>query len=238
MENNPIRRIHPLVAGAAVSVTLVSLIGVAAITGLLPNSNSKSAPQDAQMQSQQSQQPQQSQQQQPAAEGYAAAPQSGQRNAPAYADDSRSPQRGSGDTQPYTQPYNEQVAQAKPDYRNAAPAGAESRPAVCKHCGRVESVQAVQHQAQTSGLGVAAGAVLGGVLGHQVGHGNGNTLATVAGAVGGGYAGNEVEKRSKTSTSYIVKVRMDDGKVRNFPQDGWRVGDRVREVNGKLVSEG
>ncbi|MEB0178404.1 glycine zipper 2TM domain-containing protein, partial [Undibacterium sp. CCC3.4] len=79
-----------------------------------------------------------------------------------------------------------------------------------------------------SGLGVAAGAILGGVLGHQVGNGNGRTLATVAGAVGGGYAGNEVEKRNNTNTVYEVKVRMDDGTVRTFPQNGWRVGDRVK----------
>lgn len=32
-------RIHPLMAGAAASVMLVSLIGVAAITGILPNSH-------------------------------------------------------------------------------------------------------------------------------------------------------------------------------------------------------
>ena len=32
-------RIHPLVAGAAASVMLVSLVGVAAITGLFPNSH-------------------------------------------------------------------------------------------------------------------------------------------------------------------------------------------------------
>ena len=32
-------RIHPLVAGAAVAVTLVSLLGVAAISGILPNSH-------------------------------------------------------------------------------------------------------------------------------------------------------------------------------------------------------
>ncbi|HTD05458.1 glycine zipper 2TM domain-containing protein [Undibacterium sp.] len=236
MENNQSRRIHPLVAGAAVSVTLVSLIGVAAITGVLPSSMSKSAPADPNAGQYAAVSQQQQQQQQPGApDMQATAPQSQQQgNTPAYQgyapNNSRDPQG--------SQPYSAQVAQASPEYRNPAPAAAESRPAVCKHCGRVESIQAVQHQAQTSGLGVAAGAVLGGVLGHQIGHGNGNALATVAGAVGGGYAGNEVEKRSKTSTSYIVKVRMDDGKVRSFPQDGWRVGDRVREVNGKLVSEG
>lgn len=32
-------RIHPLMAGAAVAVTLVSVLGIAAITGVLPNSH-------------------------------------------------------------------------------------------------------------------------------------------------------------------------------------------------------
>jgi uncharacterized protein YcfJ len=36
-------RIHPLMAAAAVSVTLVSLVGIAAITNLLPNSHGSSA---------------------------------------------------------------------------------------------------------------------------------------------------------------------------------------------------
>src|SRR2546428_10899093 len=42
--NQPSKRIHPLMAGAAVSVMLVSLLGVAAITGVLPNSHSTAAP--------------------------------------------------------------------------------------------------------------------------------------------------------------------------------------------------
>lgn len=37
--NQSSRRIHPLIAGAAGSVILVSLLGVAAITGFLPNSH-------------------------------------------------------------------------------------------------------------------------------------------------------------------------------------------------------
>ena len=36
-------RIHPLMAGAAVSVMLVSLVGIAAITGVLPNSHATAA---------------------------------------------------------------------------------------------------------------------------------------------------------------------------------------------------
>lgn len=41
--NQASNRIHPLVAGAAVSVILVSLLGIAAITGVLPNSHATAA---------------------------------------------------------------------------------------------------------------------------------------------------------------------------------------------------
>jgi outer membrane lipoprotein SlyB len=37
-------RLHPLIAAAAVAVMLVCLVGVAAMTGLLPNSNSEGGP--------------------------------------------------------------------------------------------------------------------------------------------------------------------------------------------------
>jgi outer membrane lipoprotein SlyB len=72
----------------------------------------------------------------------------------------------------------------------------------------------VQHQVPASGVGAVAGGVLGGVLGHQIGSGNGRTAATVIGAVGGGFAGNEIEKRTHTVTSYEVAVRMQDGSLR------------------------
>jgi outer membrane lipoprotein SlyB len=108
---------------------------------------------------------------------------------------------------------------------------------VCNNCGRIESVHTVQSQASPSGVGVVGGAVVGGLLGNQVGSGNGRTLATIAGAVGGGYAGNEVEKRTHTTTTYQVRVRMENGQMRNFPYNNppnWRQGDRVRVVDGSL----
>lgn len=109
-----------------------------------------------------------------------------------------------------------------------ATAGATAAP-VCAHCGVVESVQAVQHKGQASGAGAVAGGVLGGVLGHQMGGGKGRTAMTVLGAVGGGLAGNEVEKRSKSTTSYRVKVRTDSGALRTVEQaTAPAVGQRVR----------
>jgi len=87
---------------------------------------------------------------------------------------------------------------------------------VCASCGRVESVQAVQQAAPATGIGAVAGGVLGGVLGNQVGKGSGRTAATVLGAVGGGYLGHTVEQRTRTTTAYQIRVRMDDGSVRTF----------------------
>lgn len=101
------------------------------------------------------------------------------------------------------------------DARNARRQDAAQAP-LCTVCGRIESVQAVQHAAPATGVGAVAGGVLGAVVGNQVGKGSGRTAATVLGAVGGGYVGHTVEQRTRTHTVYEVRVRMDDGSVRRF----------------------
>ncbi|MBV8665406.1 MAG: glycine zipper 2TM domain-containing protein [Burkholderiaceae bacterium] len=184
-------RLHPLVAAAAVSVIVLSLVGVAAITGVISTSHGMNGP------------------------ATASAPSS----APLPSD---SPAVVAA------------VAANAPPPPNAPPPSN-----ICINCGRVESVQAVRHQAPATGLGAVTGALLGGVLGHQVGGGNGRSLATVAGAVGGGVAGNEIEKNSHSTTSYQVRVRMEDGRIRNFSyaeMPEWRNGDPVRVSDGRLVA--
>lgn len=191
-------RIHPLVAAAAVGVLLFSLVGVAAMTGLLPNSNSTNNSKES------------------VAELDAAA---------AAAD---------------KEAADKKIAAEQARERERANAKAEASPpppAACNSCGRVEAVHTVQTAASPSGVGVVGGAVVGGLLGNQIGGGSGRTLATVAGAVGGGYAGNEIEKNTRKRTTYQVRVRMEDGKIRNFPYNNpppWREGDRVRIVDGYL----
>jgi outer membrane lipoprotein SlyB len=220
-EKKTSNRIHPLMAGAAVSVMLVSLVGVAAVTGLIPSSHSNAAPTTA----------------------FSAS------NAPAVATAATSPAalvdskaQTKVDADDMHKPVAPRTAQNKhsPSRAGSDNSGTVAQaPSVCETCGRVESVQAIKHEGKGSGLGIAAGAVLGGVLGNQVGGGNGKKVATVAGAVGGGYAGNEVEKHARSTTSYSVRVRMEDGKIRSFPyaaEPGWNVGDRVRVVDGKLTS--
>jgi outer membrane lipoprotein SlyB len=109
----------------------------------------------------------------------------------------------------------------------------------CTNCGSVISVSPVKQQGEGSGLGAIGGAVVGGVLGHQVGSGRGRDVATVAGAGAGAYAGHQIEKHVKTTQSYVVAVRMDDGSTQNFPyqaEPAFRSGDKVRVVEGKLVA--
>lgn len=231
------KKIHPLVAAAAVSVVVVSLVGVAAITGLLPNSNSAPKPASALMASGAQND-----------DGKAGAGLSNEGvNSPKYdarLDDAPEPRSA---PEPKSAPHQHpKVAHKAPASTNYQQNYADnSRPvthaqAICDSCGVVESVRTVEHQAQQgSGLGAAAGAILGGVLGHQVGGGNGKQIATVAGAVGGGYAGNEIEKRNRTSNTYEVRVRMENGQTRTFTpseQPEWRAGDHVRIVDGRLTS--
>lgn len=219
------KSLHPLIAIAAVSVTVLSLVGVAAMTGLLPGSKG---------------------------EVNSDSTNSTNSTLSALAPDNKdaSATGGTGVDVP-------QSASAKHSASNTASgknasnhhtdktsddAIAVEKPAkpICNQCGVVESVRSIEQKAEKgSGVGAVAGAVLGGVLGHQVGGGNGRKLATVAGAVGGGYAGNEIEKSRNTHIVYEVKVKMENGELRTFKPEHkpeWRAGDRVKLVDGRLIS--
>jgi outer membrane lipoprotein SlyB len=112
--------------------------------------------------------------------------------------------------------------------------------ATCAECGVIESTREIDTGGGGSGIGAVGGAVVGGVLGHQVGGGRGKDLATVAGAVGGAVAGNEIEKQVKSTKSYEVTVRLDNGSSRVFNEANptWRNGDHVRIVDGMIRSNG
>ena len=109
--------------------------------------------------------------------------------------------------------------------------------AKCAECGVIESTREVETKGEGSGLGAAGGAVVGGVLGSQIGHGSGTKIATVIGAVGGAVAGNEVEKRVKSTKSFEVTVRLDDGSTRVIHEASaptWRTGDHVKVIDGAI----
>jgi len=111
-------------------------------------------------------------------------------------------------------------------------------PAICSNCGTIESMTTNVQQGQGSGAGAVIGGVLGGVLGNQVGGGRGRDVATVAGAVGGAVLGNTIEKSNKSTQSFSIRVRLEDGTFQTIKSDadqGMRIGDRVKIENQRLV---
>jgi outer membrane lipoprotein SlyB len=111
----------------------------------------------------------------------------------------------------------------------------------CANCGVVEAINVIEVKGEGSYLGMIAGGLAGALLGSQVGGGSGRTVATVAGAAGGAYAGNEIEKRMKTTARhYEVIVRLEGGgsqAVSYEAEPAFRVGDRVKVENSTLVRD-
>jgi outer membrane lipoprotein SlyB len=120
------------------------------------------------------------------------------------------------------------------------PAPAEPAPPGCRRCGTVEEIKTIKADAEHgSGLGAVIGGLAGIVVGNQIGQGNGKVLAKVAGAAGGAYVGNRVEKRVRATTSYEVRVRLDNGTETTVTQEvqpAVAVGDPVKIVNGRVVA--
>ena len=194
--NQTSNRIHPLVAGAAASVMLVSLVGVAAITGLFPNSHGTAADSMHALN-------------QPT--GATVSP-------PAYAAavaPAQQPLLPTGPTQQYALVPVQTQQQPTPAVvrevvehktivhdkyvEHAAPRHTHHPQYAQYHAAPryapAPTYQQTTASAPNSPLGMGIGAVVGGLAGSRVGGGNGKTLATIAGAVGGGYLGNEVAKR-------------------------------------------
>ncbi|MBH9577915.1 glycine zipper 2TM domain-containing protein, partial [Inhella proteolytica] len=119
--------------------------------------------------------------------------------------------------QPAAQATPPAARSARPPAVPPQAAAAQVAPA-CRDCGVVESVEKRVRSAPTSGVGAVAGGVVGGLLGNQFGKGDGRRAMTVVGAVGGGVLGHEIEKKQRSHTEYLVRVRMADGSLRERVQ--------------------
>ncbi len=109
---------------------------------------------------------------------------------------------------------------------------------LCVNCGVVEAINVVEVKGDGSYLGKIAGGVVGALIGSQIGQGRGTTVAEVAGAAGGVYAGNEIEKRMKSTKHYEVVVRLENGGTQTVSyaaQPGFTVGTKVKVENGSLA---
>lgn len=244
--------LHPLVATAALAVTLASFVGIAAMTGLLPTGTAK--PTESPLVAQ-------------AAPAQVPAPVVAPEPAPAPKPTPKPVVKATPKPAPvaHRRPAVEetpvQVAQAAlpapgtypavpPDYRalpQPQPQAEAPGPAVvaaakpfCAECGTVESMREVAAKGEGTGFGAVAGGLGGLILGHQVGKGTGNAIATVLGAAGGAIAGHEIEKNTRRTKSWEIGVRMEDGSLRTIASasaPGWRAGEHVRIVNGALQAD-
>lgn len=109
---------------------------------------------------------------------------------------------------------------------------APSARAACASCGVVEIVRVVEHR-----RGEPAGApehrLSESVLGYRMGGGGGEGFVLLLGAMAG------ATRAGGAARLYEVDVRMEDGAVRTFRhplEPSWRLGDRVRVIQGRIVS--
>ena len=219
---------HPILIIAAISVTLLSAAGIAAIMGWIPASNSQQAATPAVAEAPKSLETKPTEVHK-VAEAAKPAP------VPAAKSKSAAKPVAVAETKPAAAPEPRVVEYTPPPVQVAA--APPARP-ICHDCGVVGSVRTIEKAGEGTGLGAVAGGVLGGVLGNQVGGGRGKDVMTVLGAVGGGFAGHQVEKNVKKTKSYEVTVQFEDGTTRVLTQDTepwFRAGDKVKVSNGVIT---
>jgi len=229
MDLNP-RRLHPLVATAAVSVILLSLVGIAALTGWLPGSTSAPAIEAPLAE--------------PSVEAAAPTPES---PVPVTKPVVRveappKPHKAAPARRVAAAEQQAEVAPVVTPEPVAKPVAAAPSAPVCGNCGVVEFIQTRDKEgAQGAGvLGAVVGGVAGGLLGNQVGSGTGKKLATAAGAVGGALAGRRIEQARRHAVYYEIGVRFEDGRLQTFSQDvapSVITGQRVRVTAGTVFPE-
>jgi uncharacterized protein YcfJ len=179
METTSIKtRIHPLMAAAAVSLTVVSLVGAAAIAGLLPNSHGAVATDQARADALNSSLVPQAQQ----SSMLSVAKQNDDYTPAVHHVHQRHHTATRVNTERGNTSYEVAQAERTPQYSQYSPAPV---------------YQQATPVAQNSPLGIGLGALVGGLVGSRVGGGNGRTFAEIAGAIGGGYVGNEIAKRNQ-----------------------------------------
>jgi outer membrane lipoprotein SlyB len=83
----------------------------------------------------------------------------------------------------------------------------------------------------SSGVGMAVGAIAGGGVGHVIGAGVGNIIATALGAIGGGVAGNAIERKVTAKSGYNIALRLDDGRTMTVTQ----MDDILLQVGQKVI---
>lgn len=232
--------LHPLLWIAGISVTLLSLAGIASLTGLLvpvaapgvPLAKSESVPMQVAANA-------------PpviAPPAIVTAPVAvAAKPTPAATQHKAAMKKAAADkqTRPFAMLPPPIDSGVPPDYVAVPPVASAPPIQPCSNCGVIEGIRELIQDQPGTGLGAIAGGVIGGALGSNLGKGNGRTLASIAAAIGGGMIGNQIEKSQHRTVSYQVSLRMENGTSRFIDMSSvpsWRIGDKVRLVDGAIVA--
>ena len=221
---NPRSRLHPLLTAAALSVTVFSAVGVASLTGLVPQSIGARE--------------QAAQQVQIPAE--VAKPVEPVATPPVAKPVRKSAPRASAPRKVEPVVYRDFAEEPRLAQAGAPSTTQVETPKPVVQPGQIGTVQSVREVAQPgehTALGPIAGGVAGAVIGNQFGHGTGKKIMTVLGAAGGAYAGREIEKQARATKRWEIEVRLDSGMqetVQSEVAPPFNPGDRVRVVDGRL----
>jgi outer membrane lipoprotein SlyB len=219
-------RLNPLITVAAVSLTVFSAVGIAALTGVLPNSRGSSEPASpAPVISTQVEKPIEHAVTLPAPAAPAAKPKP------------RPVARAAAPRTPAPAPVA--TAEPLPPVAQAPKAVEAPKPAPLPGVGGViESVREVEQPRDKTIAGPVIGGIAGAVLGHQIGDGRTRTVATAVGAGAGILAGRAIEKRVRTEKVWETTVRLEDGStqtIKSESQPAFQAGERVRLVDGQIL---
>ena len=235
MENNAMdtkARLHPLLTAAAISVTVFSAVGVATLTGLVPQSLGSHKEEAVVQLPQEVAKPLEPAITQPVPQP---APQAAK---PVQ----KKPVARTTAPKPATPvAYHDYGTPPPPPPFAQAPAQAVETPKPAVQPGSLATIQAVREvkdAGEGTALGPIAGGIAGAVLGNQIGKGHGSQkVITVLGAAGGAFAGRAIEKQARGTTHWEIDVRRDDGQqqtVRSDVAPPYQPGERVRVLDGRL----
>jgi outer membrane lipoprotein SlyB len=219
-------RLHPLLTAAAISVSVFSAVGVATLTGLVPQSiGSQKEPAALEV-------PRDS------VKTIEAAPAASEAAAAVEAPRPAKPRVARKAAPKPAVPASYQQLEPAPQLAQAPQVVQAPKPAAAIGLlATVEDVKEVTTPGEHTAIGPIAGGVAGAVIGSQIGGGNGKKIATVLGALGGAMAGKHIEKRARGEKHWETVVRLEDGSQRTVQsaiQPFWHAGDRVRYVDGAL----
>jgi outer membrane lipoprotein SlyB len=203
-------RIHPLVATAAVAVTLASLVGIAAVTGLIPDSHSNTAPMAA----------------------LTTPSSSAVGEAPAVPKSEQAHK-----STPKPAPAKARAAPA-PTYSQQQEPPVAAICANCGRVESVQAIQqAAPPSGLGIAAGAVVGGLLGNQVGGGNGRTLATVAGAVGGGYAGNEV--EKRTRGTTTYQVHVRMENGTLRTfPQSGQNGWQVGDPVRVVNGALTSRG